>query len=128
MVIPVNSIEIPDRFVEVAECWHGGQGCMLYAISSTGGLTTGTNCPVLDYDDDADRMQKWYYTIWCDLIADVAGARRAAEKGYNAADEDDGGDGEGHDADYPVLVEFEEWVDMQVGRLCEAYGLEDWEG
>lgn len=62
------------------------------------------------------------------MAADVGYARRCAEKGLNACDEDDGGDGEGHDADYPVLVEFEEWVDAQVEALAVAYGLEDWEG
>jgi hypothetical protein len=93
---------------------------MLYAVSSTGGLTTGTH-----RSRGCDTDEQWYYSIWLELSSDVGVAVRAAKKGCNA--DDDGGDGEGHDADYPVLVEFEEWVDEQCERLCESYGLEDWE-
>jgi hypothetical protein len=120
-MIPVNSIKIPVRFQHVCMHWGGGVDCMLYAVSSTGGLTLGNRRP-----GDCDSDEKWYYTIWCDLAYDVTYAVRAARKGLNAHDESDGGDGEGHDADYPILVEFEEWADAQVEALADSYGLEEW--
>jgi hypothetical protein len=101
---------------------------MLYAVCSTGGLTTGTICRVRDYEDRDDRNRKWYYSIWCDLSADVMRARRAAEKGYNYRAGDDPGDGEGHDEDYPVLAEFEDWVDSICDDLRCDYDLDDWDG
>lgn len=119
---PVNSIVIPERFVNLCDDWHGDMGCMMYAVSSTKNLTIGTR---RSWGCDTD--EKWYYSIWCGLARDVNDAVCVARKGYNAEDEWDGGDGEGHDADYPALVEFENWVEYQCERLCRSYGLEDWD-
>jgi hypothetical protein len=127
-MIPINSIEIPYDYVDVCAGWYGGQGCMLYAVCSTGGLTTGTNCPALDYDDLDDRDRKWYLSIWRRLSVDAGRAVEAARAGHNFEYGDDPGDGEGHDEDYPLLVEFEEWVDARVADLEDSYGLADWEG
>ena len=121
--IPVDSIKIPYEYFELCMHWHGNQDCMLYAVCSTGGLTLGTIRP-----RGCDSDEKWYLTIWRELSSDVAYARRSAEKGCNFRAGYDDGDGEGHDADYPALVEFEEWVDAQCERLCVSYGLEDWDG
>ena len=111
-MIPVNSIEIPDRFVAIAAEWHSGQDCMLYAVCSTGGLTIGTHCPIYDSSDENDCERKWYLTIWRDLSVDVGRARRAAENGgYDDAD---------------ILGEFESWVGDVCLRLADSYGLEDW--
>lgn len=116
---PVNSIEIPVRFVEVADGWYSGAGDMLYAVCSTGNLTTGTNCPVTDYKDLNDRDRKWYLTLWRSLSADVYSALRAAcdEQCYPG----------GHE-DISVLSEFDEYIDSIVERLEHEYGLEDWDG
>jgi hypothetical protein len=122
-VIPINSIVIPDLFVDLCEGWHGSINCKLYAVSSTGGLTIGAIRPL-----GCDTTEKWYLSIWRDLSVDVAYTVRCAEEGLNAGDDWDGGDGEGHDADYPDLAEFEEWVDAQVVALEDSYGLADWEG
>jgi hypothetical protein len=111
-MIPINSIKMPTRFQRLCADWAGDMDCMLRAVSSTGGLTTGTICPVTDYTDDDDRDRKWYYSIWRDLSVDVGGARRMV------GDDDRG---------YADLSEFEDWVDQQVDRLCESYGLDDWE-
>jgi hypothetical protein len=86
---------------------------MLRAVSSTGGLTTGTICPVTDYTDDDDRDRKWYYSIWLELSGDVGRARRMA--GYDHRD-------------FNSLVDFEDWIDEQVYQLWESYGLDEWEG
>jgi hypothetical protein len=122
-MIPIDSIEIPCEFYDVCTRWYDGIGDKLYAICSTGGLTLGNRRP-----PGCDSDEKWYYSIWCDLSADVGRAVRAAKMGLNACDEDDGGDGEGHDADYPVLADFEDWVDAQIQELADSYGLEDWDG
>lgn len=115
--IPVDSIEIPERYLRLCEGWHGGQDCTLYAILSTGGLTLGTfhtffltSCT--DYIDDEDRDRKWYYVLWCDLACDVGRARKAACLANHA--------------DCDALLEFEEWVNDQVSQLCMSYRLEDW--
>jgi len=101
---PVNSIVIPERFVAVCADWHGGQGCMLYAIASTGGLTTGTIRPAGCSD------MEWYYTLWCDLAFDVGFAVRAAHTVCG---------------DLSDLNDFEDWVDAIVDRLTEEYGIND---
>lgn len=141
--VVVNSIGIPGQFVAIASEWYSGSGDMLYAVCSTGGLTTGTNCPVTDYTDDADRMVKWYYSIWLDLASDVGSAYRSACKALNHATEryndlDDCTDAEidqrysDYDAcvaDAALLADFEEWADNQVSRLESDYpALEDWSG
>jgi hypothetical protein len=43
--------------LQLAAAWHGGQGSMLYAVSSTGGLFLGTRRP-LTYDYDTDYFPK----------------------------------------------------------------------
>jgi hypothetical protein len=83
---------------------------MLYAVSSTGGLTTGAICPVTDYTDDDDRMHKWYLSIWVDFSSDIGCAARGARKGNHE--------------DAQKLEDAEKWVDDVCERLSEAYGLE----
>jgi len=111
--IPVDSIVIPGRFIDLCEGWYGGIGCMLYAVSSTGGLTLGTLRP-----EGCETEEKWYLTLWRNLSADVYRARRCAW--------DDQAYPEGHE-DIDALCEFEGWVDEQVGQLEESYQLTDWE-
>ena len=107
---PVNSIEIPQKYIDLCTAWHDGIDCKLYAICSTGGLTTGTHCPT-SCDDDSE---KWYLYTWRELAADLCYTVRIAS--------------DGHDVDYPALIEFAIWVDCIVEQLEEEYGLEDWDG
>jgi hypothetical protein len=87
---------------------------MLYAVSSTGGLTTGTNCPTSC--DGCD--EKWYLHLWRALSISVSYARRLASKGHNGPDDIE---------DWRVLREFEEWIDETIIPLLEdSYRLEDW--
>jgi hypothetical protein len=123
MVTPIDSIEIPERFVRIAGRWYGGQGCMLYAVSSTGGLTIGTIRP-----RGCCTNEQWYYSIWCDLAGDVSHARYLCEGDCNGHDEDyDVISLEEYQADYADLVDFEVWCDEVVDRLCAEYKLEDWD-
>jgi hypothetical protein len=125
-MIPIDSIEIPERFVTIASEWYGGQGDLLYAVCSTGGLTIGTICPVRDYTDIEDRDRKHYYTIWKDLSIDVGYARRICQDGLDADDDNDDID---YESDLAVLTDFEDWIDdVILPHLAESYGLEDWDG
>lgn len=110
-MIPVDSIVVPDRFVELCEGWAGDTDCMLRAISSTGNLTTGTHPP-----RGCDTDEQWYLTIWRNLLGDIGYVTRLAEKS-GCTDPNDIAD----------LVDFDIWVDEQIARLEQSYGLEDWD-
>lgn len=99
--IPVNSIVIPESFVDLCKVWAGGDDCLLYAIASTGNLTTGT-LRLGDYYCD----EQCYYALWLDFLTNVVSVRKLA--------------GEDH-ADHIDLVKFEWWVDKQCERLNESY-------
>jgi hypothetical protein len=106
--IPVNSIKIPVAYQRLCADWAGGQGCLLYAVSSTGGLTTGTIRPA----GCEGAEEKWYLTIWRELSVDVWGAV------CDAKDTDH--------ADFADLSRFEDWVDERVSDLEDSYDLADW--
>ena len=120
-MIPIDSIEIPERFVAIARDWYGGQGCMLYAVCSSGGLYTGSQRPTND-DGYPASDEEWYYGLWIALSGDVhyaaVSARKAcvdwAERDYNENCFDD--------AD--CLEEFDKWADDVCERLMVSYGLE----
>ena len=121
-MIPINSIEIPGRFVFACEDWYSGAGDKLYAVSSTGGLTLGGRCPVgiNDYTDRDDRNRRWYLQLWRNLSVDVGFAASSAEKGHNGPTDEE---------DAVVLREFEDWINDEIlPKLAESYGLEDWAG
>jgi hypothetical protein len=124
--VVVNSIRTPPPFQRVAGAWYGGQGCMLYAVCSTGGLSTGTDRPTVCEGCD----EKWYLHLWRGLSADVGCARRSAKKAIEAFDDSDQDNEEEYwefVADVDVLAEYEEWVDNVIIPLLEkSYGLEDW--
>ena len=125
MVTPIDSIEIPAHFVALAGRWYGGMGDMLYAVSSTGGLTLGTIRP-----RGVCTNEQWYYSIWRDLSVDVGWARSQCERDCMTWDDDYGfGDFTLEDlqSDCEDLRDFEVWVDEVVDRLCAEYNLEDWE-
>jgi hypothetical protein len=105
--VPVDSIRIPPRHQRTCADWSGGQDCMLYAVASTGNLTTGTIRPL-----GCDTPEKWYLQIWRELSADVWRAQKLAiDSGADCSD----------------LEELEGYVDVIVEGLEIAYGLEDWE-
>jgi len=101
----INHIAIPPQFVAIAGEWYGGQGCMLYAVCSTGGLTTGTIRPRNDSDGSPCSDEQWYYNLWCELSGDVGRAARDA--------------GSDHE-DYTDLINFEDWIDNNVLPRLES--------
>lgn len=106
---PVNSIEIPFDYVALCEGWYGGKHSMLYAISSTGGLTLGHNRPE---GCESGSDEEWYLTLWRELSCDINRAVDAARIEHD---------------DYTMLVAFENWVDDVAFRLAIEYGLENWD-
>ena len=110
--IPVDSIAIPERFLTLCCDWYGNINCKLYAIASTGAFHLGNRRP-----PDCDSDEKWYVAIWRDLSHAVYLSRRGA------------GDEQcfpGGHKDHEALCKFEGWVDQQLARLEESYGLEEW--
>lgn len=64
----LNRVDFPEEFVRIAGEWHGGLSCILYAVSSTGGLTRGSHRPSL-WDDDANDYvpasdERWICHLW----------------------------------------------------------------
>jgi hypothetical protein len=103
MITPVNSIVMPKRFVTLCSYWYNGSGDTMYAVASTGGLTTGTHRPV-----GCDTPEEWYLTLWRGLATSITGA--LCDPG----------------SDYAVLVEFAAWVDATITRLEGEYDLARW--
>lgn len=135
--LPINHIEIPSDFVDVSHGYYSGIDDLLYAVSSTGGLTTGTNCPILDYTDNGDRDRKWYLSLWRQLSADIGYAIRCCNDiidGYSRRDDQEDWvewEHEEYDsacAEIETLTNFEVWVDHTViPQLEELYGLGEWD-
>ena len=111
-VTPVNSIQIPAEFVELCEHWHGGQNCMLYAVSSTGNLITGSLMP-----QDCETDEQWYIHIWQALSADLSATLRQARKRTDDAD---------IEAMSPTHEKYADYVAATLERLVTEYGEEEW--
>ena len=117
MSTAVNSISIPERFLRACEGWTGGQNCMLYAITSSGGLLTGHIRPLGCTTDE-----QWYLQLWRNLSCDLGLAACMAESERGRYRECTS---YVHDAS--VLTEFETWTDELCETLASEYDLEEWE-
>jgi hypothetical protein len=130
-MIPVNSIAIPDRFVALSARWYDGMGDMLYAVTSTGGLTIGTDCPITHFDNCADKYNKWYLQLWRDLAADLFDAacmcRKQRFECRRFDDWDDCDEYRELERDCDLFDEFVQFVDLTILDLEADYNLEDWE-
>jgi hypothetical protein len=76
----INHIQVPAEFVKLAEQWHSGLSDMLYAVASTGNLTTGTNRP---WNDDESRPmtdEEWYASLYSALASDIRHCLKIAGK------------------------------------------------
>jgi len=110
MITPVNSIMIPGRFVTVCNNWHNGIGDMLYAVASTGNLTTGTNRPL-----DCNTDEEWYLMLWRALSNDVDDARQEAQFARET-DSD-------CLSDVAIFEDFRGWVNTVCEELSKEYAL-----
>lgn len=104
-------VGMPDEYVALCRHWHGGQDDLMYAVSSTGGLTLGSMVP---YSDEADRFmtdQEWHVSLWGSLECDV---RRAAQSARTGGHRDD-----------DTLAQFALYCDEVGTALRTLYGLTD---
>ena len=107
-MIPIDSIAVPGWVRALCADWYENMD-MLYAVTSTGGLTCGNRRPRGCYTP-----QQWYLSIWIDFSIDMGCAARAARKAcMPEADE---------------LERAEEWIDSVCDDLRTSYDLEDWDG
>jgi hypothetical protein len=104
---PINSIQIPDEFVQLASEWHGGQDSILYAISSTGNLTLGTTMPC-----DLNTQEEWYVHLWDELDVELNHLCNMLEKK------------EFQRKDIPKLREFQKYAEETADRLRSEYSLD----
>lgn len=104
-------VQIPFEFVEIASQWYSGSASMLYAITSTGGLTIGT-CRPLSCESD----QQWQILLFDCLESELSYIRRWMEKNPDREESDD----------LDAIAQFEEWVEETSNRLRKEYNLEDW--
>jgi hypothetical protein len=110
-MIPVNSIAIPLRFATICADWNTGPASVLRRIMETGKLATGNRAiPIADFTDHADRMRKWYLTLWRELAVEV---HVAVVNSYDHID-------------HATLLAFEGFVDSQVAQLESSYQLASW--
>jgi len=126
-MIPVNSIVVPERFVSACSGWYSGIDDLLYAVCSTGNLTTGTIRPL-----GCDSDEKWYLTLWRELSADVGRAARAArDRVIDFEELDDPSEYDEYEVysdDAGNLEDFEDWIDNEViPSLEDSYNLSGWE-
>jgi len=83
-----GSIDFDDEEIEAASHWYGGQGSMLYAITSTGALSRGTIRP---RHDDGTPMtdEEWIVDLAERLESEAEDAARDAAKQAKSAKGDE---------------------------------------
>lgn len=104
---PINGIKIPDEFLSLASEWYQGSGSMLYAIASTGSLTTGSIRPSGMTDEE------WYVSLFDDLGSELYDTIKLTDRIDT-----------GKHADHDALREFRAWADDIAERLRKEYGIE----
>ena len=79
-----DSIYFDDDEVEAASHWYGGQGSMLYAVTSTGALSRGTMRP--RHDDGTPMTDaEWMWDLADRLEAEATEAAQDAKKQAKSA-------------------------------------------
>jgi len=131
-MIVVNSIRIPEQFVEVGSRWWKDTDDMLYALAKHGDLIIGTAttpCPEMVYTDKNDRNRKWYLTIWRKLLDDMASAIECIMKHCKSYERQFDTESIGYQLgceDLQVMCQFADWAVEQVRALEADYNLKDW--
>jgi hypothetical protein len=131
-MIPVNSIRIPEQFVEVGSRWWDSTDDTLYALAKYNGLAIGTastTCPDMVCVDKNDRNRKWYLSVWNRLLDDLVSAiDRASErcKSYEREFNTESYEYSLTRDDLQGLIDFANWAVEKVGALKTSYNLENW--
>lgn len=105
---PVNSIQIPARFLKLCEEWHDGQESMFYAVCSSKNLWLGHNRPT-----GAKTDEQWYLHLWRALSKESH--HLTLFKKQEMVDDGD------------KILEFQVYCQQTVNKLAREYGLEEWE-
>ena len=100
-------VEIPSEYVQLASEWYDGSGSMLYAITSTGGLTLGSRRPL-----DCETDQEWQLRLFCCLSSELSSLRRMLKDKSLS--------------DYLQIESFEDWTDATLEHLAATYGIEEY--
>lgn len=106
----INSIQIPEEFIDLCNPWHSGQDSMMYAIASTGNLTTGEVRPYDAFDDRHYTDEEWYVNLFVSLEIEIY---QLLKLNSSTVDE--------QRAD---LEEFQKWVENIVEKLTHEYNLD----
>lgn len=126
MKTPVNSITIPPQYVAVASRWYAGINDLLYAVTSTKGLTTGTIRPRFGDDGRRASDEEWYWLLWSDLVDCIDSARDSAAALIERADYNGYEDVEVIE-DLDVLDSFAKYAKGWADRLESEYSIQwDW--
>lgn len=108
---PIDSIEIPPEFLDLAGAWYDGQSSMLYAVASTGGLTLGPVRPMVYGENRHMTDEEWYWSLWSDLASELRSLIRMVEKNRGKAR-------------IAKLRRFEEFADQTADRLAAEYEID----
>lgn len=114
MTTPINSIKIPQQYIDLCNGWYRGVNYVLYAIASTGKLTLGSIRPRV-YDSDRYMTdEEWYWSLFSDLGIELRQIIKNIEK-RNKQNEVE---------DYEELKNFLDWAEEISDWLAEEYGID----
>lgn len=115
----LDSVQVPDEFVDLCSRWYDGSGSMMYAVASTGNLSRGSIRPLVDaeddHQDDYGRWHcvyrqatdlEWYRSLFSDLGSEVRWCIRALESGKPGLDDD-----------IDEFRRFDAWLDDVLSRI-----------
>ena len=128
-MIPVNSIKIPEQFVEAGSRWWGSIDDALYALARGNGICIDGVCPVTVYIDVDERDRKWYLTAWRSLLNDMVNAIDRIIKHCKHYEHEFNTDSPNYALaceDLKYMCLFAEWSVEQVRALEDSYNLRDW--
>ena len=108
-VTEVNSIQVPERFVELASTWYSGSDSMLYAITSTGNLTTGGIRPNIPFEGPMSD-EEWYVDLFDNLSCELYHLLKMNSQHVEKHKEE--------------LTAFMEWAEEQADILRHEYGID----
>jgi len=111
MTTPINSIKIPQQYVDLCNGWYDGVNYVLYAIASTGKLTLGSIRPRVFGSNRYMTNKEWYWSLFSDLGSELRQIIRNIEKQNIGKDIED----------YEELKNFLNWTDEILGQLEEEY-------
>jgi hypothetical protein len=77
-MIPIDSIELPECFMQVCADWAGGPGCLLRDVSTYRGLKIATTRP-----GGCDSDEKRYLALWRSFAADLHCTHSAWTYGFS---------------------------------------------